>query len=441
MNKPCKVLIFGQPFNDFSGGGITLTNLFKGWPKENIAVASYPYMLKDVTWNLCETYYQLGRLEHKWRFPFNIFKQTYKSGLVKRTEGEQEVPHQSKKCIKQFISNMFVNPLIRWLGLTNCISNIGISKTLKDWMSEFGPEILYFQISNRESILFAMNLIDQLKVPSVIHMMDDWPSTISSYGIFKKFWNTRIDMEFRQLLEKVDLYLSISDQMSEEYFRRYHKQFKPFHNPVDIYQFKLPQGIRLLNTSRFRILYVGRIGTANKKTILSFADFVSRFKINNLVVEFDVYSKEADNTDLVSIRKLNKISIKPPVSHNQIPALLKDYDLLLLPLDFNEAGIRFAKFSIPTKASEYMLSGTPILIIAPPETAVARFFSANECGYCVTKQDESEIDRALRFLILNEEYRAKISRNAIELAKERFDGEKVRKEFQELLLNVSKTGK
>lgn len=48
-------------------------------------------------------------------------------------------------------------------------------------------DILYFQISNRESIIFANNLVDQLKVPSVIHFMDDWPSVLVSPGLFKNY--------------------------------------------------------------------------------------------------------------------------------------------------------------------------------------------------------------------------------------------------------------
>jgi hypothetical protein len=35
-----KVLIFGQPFNNKHGGGITLSNLFSGWDKDKIAVAA-----------------------------------------------------------------------------------------------------------------------------------------------------------------------------------------------------------------------------------------------------------------------------------------------------------------------------------------------------------------------------------------------------------------
>ena len=48
-------------------------------------------------------------------------------------------------------------------------------------------------------------------------------------------------------------------------------------------------------------------------------------------------------------------------------------------------------------------------------------------------QSRDEIVKAIRYLINNEEYRKKISLNAVNLAKERFDAEKVRNEFQKLI--------
>ena len=70
-----KVLILNQPFNNHTGGGITLSNLFKGWDKDKLAVVSYHYLLSNVDLSHCETYYQIGCKEHKFVFPFNILNQ------------------------------------------------------------------------------------------------------------------------------------------------------------------------------------------------------------------------------------------------------------------------------------------------------------------------------------------------------------------------------
>ena len=38
MNNYPHILLFGHSFNNYTGMGITLTNLFADWPKENIVV-------------------------------------------------------------------------------------------------------------------------------------------------------------------------------------------------------------------------------------------------------------------------------------------------------------------------------------------------------------------------------------------------------------------
>ena len=432
-----RILIYGQPFNNFSGGGITLSNLFKGWPKENIAVVSTPFMLQTASYDICDNYYQIGRDEYYWKFPFSLYKETFASGKIVRNESKNVHVIKEKGGLRQLISANMLNPFISWLGLTPYISYIKISPGLRKWLSEFKPDILYTQISNREGILFAQDLIEYLKIPSVIHMMDDWPSTISTRGPLKNYWNKKIDRELKQLLYKIDLHLSISDVMSEEYFKRYNKHFIPFHNPVEIDKYDVPEK-KFRRTNNFKVLYLGRVGTANLNSIIYFGRVISQLCIDYIKLEFDIFTGDSDIVELRTFNDIKNVKILPPVAHEVVPALLKEYDLLLLPLDFTKIGLKFAKLSIPTKASEFMLSGTPVLVFAPAETAVSNFFSVNKCGYCITEPDKAKIEEGLRILIKDEEYRTKISMNAVRLAKERFDSKKVRNKFQNLLRSATK---
>ena len=156
------------------------------------------------------------------------------------------------------------------------------------WLAEYKPEILYIQVTSREDVLFSIQLCDYLKIPSVIHNMDDWPSTISKSGLFKEYWKKKIDKEFRQLLDRVDLYLSISDAMTAEYLRRYNKVFRAFHNPIDISKYNHTER-KSPEPKTFRILYMGRIGLANKNSIYQFASAVSQYNIDNYKIELGYF--------------------------------------------------------------------------------------------------------------------------------------------------------
>lgn len=438
MNNFPKILIFSQPFNNFSGGGITLTNLYHGWPKEKMAVLTYPFMLQGHSTDVCDNYYQIGQDEYKWAFPLSVFKQRYPSGEIKSNRTHINPGLESSTSFKHLISSFFVNPILEWLGLNNCISRIILSQRLRLWLAEFKPDLLYLQISNRESILFAMELMDYLKIPSVIHMMDDWPSTIAADGLLKNYWRKKINTELRKLLDNTGLHFSISDAMSDEYNRRYKKSFKAFHNPVDISKYGTPDFKINMPKAAFKILYIGRVGIANQHTISLFAKYISKVANDKPEVTFDIITKDFETPGINKLMQLRNVRIKPPVNHSVIPGLMMQYDLLLLPLDFTKKGKEFSKFSIPTKVSEYMLSGIPILVLAPKETAVTQFFLKNGCGLCTTGTEEVELKRALNTLFNNAEYRISICKKAYNLAIDKFDSEKVRPEFQTLLANAAR---
>jgi len=48
-----------------------------------------------------------------------------------------------------------------------------------------------------------------------------------------------------------------------------------------------------------------------------------------------------------------------------------------------------------------------------------------------------KLQTAIKYMIDDEEYRKKLSKNAVSLAIELFDANKVKQEFQELLINIA----
>ena len=55
-----KVLVVGNTFHTKSGGGITMSNLFKGWPVNKLAAATYMMSISEA--DICQIYYQLGNM-------------------------------------------------------------------------------------------------------------------------------------------------------------------------------------------------------------------------------------------------------------------------------------------------------------------------------------------------------------------------------------------
>lgn len=432
-----KVLIFGQPFNNFTGGGITLTNLFKGWPKDKIAVAYMGHGLYNVSTDVCDTVYQLGNEEHKWIFPFSLIQRKFPSGLKKFDPDKKPAFNFIQTGTRYKIVTRFFYPLLRWTGIYHFLSKIHVSERFAGFLRDFKPDLLYLQVSTRDEIIFSIDLIEHLRIPSIIHMMDDWPTTISREGLFHKIIEKRIDRELKTLFSKVDLHLSISDAMSAAYIARYKKNFIAFHNPIETSSW-LPFSKKdySLQNDRVSVLYSGRIGMGITDSIYEVAEAVDRMNLNGMEIKLHIQTPTKDERILNQLKKYKSIIINPFAELYQLPEIFSNADILLLANDFSAHALDYLRLSMPTKASEYMVSGTPVLIYSPEETAVTRFFKDNECGYCVTRQDQNEIIKAFEYLINNEEYRRKTGTRAHEIARSRFSAEKVRKEFQNLLLGL-----
>jgi glycosyltransferase involved in cell wall biosynthesis len=168
------------------------------------------------------------------------------------------------------------------------------------------------------------------------------------------------------------------------------------------------------------------------------ASAIDSMNILGLTIRLYIQTPTKDNSILDRLKKFKCVVINPYADYSRIPGIFSDADILLLANDFSSQGINYLRFSMPTKASEYMISGTPVMVYTSEIAAVSRFFSQNECGYCVTKQGKGEIVKAILFLIENEDFRKEISRKAVQIAKDRFDAANVRSQFQNLLVNLDK---
>src|SRR4051812_47418270 len=103
MSVP-KVLIISRGFNNDSGGGVTMTHLFSGWPSDKLAVICSGYVLEaNIDTSICKTYYQIGHKEDKWMFPLKLWKRKHYSGPLKFSEKRIQnftIPNKSKLRVK-----------------------------------------------------------------------------------------------------------------------------------------------------------------------------------------------------------------------------------------------------------------------------------------------------------------------------------------------------
>ena len=432
-----KILIIGQPFNNDTGGGITLSNLFKGWDRDKLAVACSGYLLLDnINTEVCNTYYQLGYKEHKWNFPFNYLQRKYSSGLVQFSEKKiQNLTIKKSKFRISIIMKLFY-PVLEYLGLYNILNKTTLSADFCNWLDEYNPDIIYDQTTSRGGILFCLSVESYLKKPLVFHMMDDWPSTLNLKGLFKNYWHRKIDNEFRILLDRATILMGISEEMANEYKRRYNKTFITFHNPIDIDFWKKKQRNNYELNENPTILYAGRIGLGIDKSLELIAMAIQ--KINEdlrLSIKFIVQTQEKP----MWINNYKNVIHNSFVSYDDLPKVFSGSDLLVLPYDFSPISIKYIRFSMPTKAPEYMITGTPIIIFAPEETAVVKYAKKYDWAKVITENNIEAVTVAIKQLIENKDLREQYAKNAIKMAEKNHNSVQVTNLFKNEICSIMRS--
>lgn len=422
-----KILIIGQYFNTGSGGGITMTNLFKGWDKENIAVAARD--IYNPNFEVCHQYYQLGTLENKSKFPFNLNRwgKHIKSGVI----FEKEVSASSSltgDLRKSRFKKMYLH-LLHFTGLFHYKRRYSVSNNFLAWVKEFSPDIIYSQLSTIELIEFVIGLQNTLKLPIAIHIMDDWPVTISKKGLLQSYWQKIIDKKFRKLLSLSKIKFSISEAMSKEYLTRYGYYFIPFHNPIDIRFWGISSKTNYEFNGSFIILYAGRIGIGIQNCFLDIAKAISNLNSKGLKIELHIQATNF-NPILDVLAKFNFVKLNASVPYNELPEKFSKSDLLLLPNDFDCKSISYLRYSMPTKASEYMVSGSPILLYSSIETAVTSHALKYKWAYVVSEKNIGKLESAIFEIYEKKELRIKLATTAKEYAINHFDGSKIREQFK-----------
>jgi glycosyltransferase involved in cell wall biosynthesis len=300
---------------------------------------------------------------------------------------------------------------------------------LLKWIDEFTPNVIYAQFATVDKIRFVHDLKISTGLPLVLHFMDDWPSVLVTPGLLQNHWESVVNIELKRLIDSADSCIAISEKMADEYKSRYKRDFTYMHNPVDVDKWLPSSRTSWESGSVFKILYAGRAGKGITKSIKTIADSVQELRKKDLSIEFHIYTKDFARAVLV-FKNMRAVHVHPPIpDYNQLPQLFSSHDLLLLPLDFNSD---FFRLSMPTKVSEYMISGTPVLVFAPRDTALSEYALKYRWAY-VIDNDKSSVSEAITNLYYNESVRRELGVRAKETAVLRHNAIEIRSDFRNLL--------
>jgi glycosyltransferase involved in cell wall biosynthesis len=420
---PRVLFITAASFNHVTGGGITFSNLFRGWPKDSIATVHNDPV--PVSTDVCERFYRLTTSEiDVW--PILRRFRPARSGAI-APDGGAARTSRSPSLLHRAKSLVFGDGLPE-RGL--------LSPKLESWIAEFRPDLIYTILGGAGLMEVIRAVQRRFAAPLVVHFMDDWQSAIHRGGLLSPWQRRRMQRLVAEIVASARSAMGICDAMCIEYARRFNRPFAPFQNTVDASRWAGIAKRDLRVGSPIRLLYAGSVlSFAQADSLADCCAAVMALNESGAKVDLDIYSPP---TQVAALRQ--RFSGAAAIRFSEIIAdddayfrSLATADILLLPVNFDDSSIRYIRLSMPTKAPSYLVSGTPVLVYGPTGVAQVDYARTAGWGEIVDRRDVAALSQAIVRLAGDLGLRERLSQIARRVAAERHDSATVRVQFQAAL--------
>ena len=447
-----RVLIIGEGLHNKTGTGITLSNFFADWPKDNLAV-----LAGDTIWESnvekCNNYY-LWKTTSRFipksliRFSIKINNRLQEGSvsvddILRKQKNEKDIRkgnlhismrnfliHIFKYIFKLFRPSFIF--LIKFIGVLPLLKNeINITSLLNNWLTSYKPEVIYTFLNKYDQFQFVLDLHNKYKTPYIVHIGDDHINLMPPKGLLYYYWRDKMNSKYLTLLSNASVRLSICDYMSQIYKQRYKLDFFAYHNPIEPEKWRPYLRNNWECKGKFKILFTGRYDFSNSSLLHTLAQVIEEVNIEGFSVILDIrFGVILNKKGVESFKKYKHTKLKKYIPHNKITSLLPTYDLLYIPLGFDNKTKLLYSVSMSTKISEYMISGTPNLVQAPEDTAYFQYAKNGMWAYLLKTDKKNDLKDAILELIQNEALRGKLGDQAKKIAFQNHDAKTVRKNFQ-----------
>lgn len=421
---PRVLFITTSAFNKVTGGGVTFSNLFAGWPQERIATAHTDTV--PVSTDVCSRYFKLGEGE------------IHKQGVLRRfmpvQSGGVENSQNAETRDRMLLT---VARAVKKVLFGNAIPDAGeLTPELESWVAAYKPEILYTILGTNAMMDLAKALCARFDIPLVIHLMDDWPTVAYRGGLLSWFSRRRMQKLLRELVTVAEVRIGICEEMAKEYEKRYGPPFLAYQNAIDSQKWRAYEKKNLSIGEQVRLLYIGSIlPNAQLDALADCCMAVAKLRSEGMNIVLDIYSPTF-YTQLLRQKLALGAGIRlhePIVTDEEVFTHLAEADILLLPVNFDLETVRYIKYSMPTKVPAYLFCGTPVLVYGSRETAQVKYAQRAGWGYVVSERGPDQVASAIRELTYNIELRTRLSRAAHTAAFSFHDASIVRTQFQRTL--------
>lgn len=429
MTPPKVLIVNGEPFNRLSATGITMSNLFLGWPPERLGQVFTADMAADSIAKGCEV-----RLSRRDLIPFSMLRRRA-AKPVTATERPGKHPYTTGEDRSRTLARKAISPFLEFLPYD-------IPADAMARIRHFKPDVIYSMLGSMRIVSVAASLSRQLEIPIVPHFMDDWLATYTVPGrsVGTSLHVRCLNAGVMRLFERVPLALAIGDMMAEEYSQRFSRKFFSVMNPVDVDP-AFPRDAMTRKDKIVRLVYVGGLHLGRVEVLADISKAVRDAETAGYAAALDIYAPASDAPAALRLEAIAPIiRYRGSIPPDQVRAVLDQSDVAIHVEAFSKECATYTRLSVSTKIPQYLAAGIPVLAYGPKTLASCRYVHDTGCGVHVGTQGQARLGEAMRELIGSEQLRRELGYRGWQRAKDFHEGQLVRGNFRDLLALAAATG-
>lgn len=438
---PKVLVVTADPIARKTGLGITMCNLFHGWPKNRIAqVTASPNqpdpLICDNFWMINSTDVPLDRIFRGMATRFLSKPASQQNEETVKTDGEYD-PSRTNHGINP--STPFKKKLFHFARAYADMLPFKPSPDFWKWISDFQPDVIYGHMGSSRYAQLLTAISRKVSKPLFLHIMDDWISTIHTNSFLTCFPRWSLLNNVKKAYNRSLINGTISQKMAEEYSQRFNCQFVPLLNAVDVPSAP-PDYPKLPHGSPMRFIYIGGLHLNRWKSLRDIAQALKLLHEKGINSELVIHAPERD---LHQFQK--ELSVDPIVKmagsiHPKEMANAVDQSHAVVHIEsFDDSMRRYTRLSLSTKIPQYMSRGRPIVAYGPGELASCRHIYDSRAGILIDQQDLKYVQVKLREFIANESFRYKAAQGAWETARDKHNVVNACERFRQLLMQVAES--
>tara|TARA_A100001035_G_scaffold25420_1_gene17112 strand:- start:113 stop:1303 length:1191 start_codon:yes stop_codon:yes gene_type:complete len=385
-----RVLIISEfYFNDNSGGGVLLKNLYEKYPKDKIFIIH-----EDV----------------------NVNSNTNNSYLLKK-------PSKIGNFLKKLLPSFFIVLLIEFKNFYIINKKKKVNINLLTKLKQFKPDIIYTIFGNYNLMCLIKQLKIKLKIPLITHVMDN---VLATYN--KKTKDYKL---FKYLIDSSKTRIAINTKMSTEYRKIFGYKFEVLHNGVDR---KKVRKVNLKHKTKI-ITYIGSVfKNAQLNSLIEITNVLKKLMEENFNIQCLFYLPESQKRIYESyFAKHQNIYIKKHnLDEKEYFRKISESNLLLLASNFDNYSTEYYKYSWPAKMGSYLMSKVPIFIYGPDKIFFINDAKEKKWAYVEDKKSFVNLEKSLKKILYDSNLRKQTLEYAMKKSKD-FELQNIQKKFKDII--------